>query len=103
MADFPDPGTAVAPDDRTPFFDLLTENWPHWSEDAEIAPATVIEYLTRAHQRELAAQKPVVNVTVAGQPGHLSADTATGGVAWSPEPAPDPTAPLAVIDSPPCE
>jgi len=102
MADTPETVVA-APDTRTPFFDLLTENWPHWSEDAEIAPATVTAYLTRAHQRELAAQKPVINVTVAGQSGHLSADTATGGAAWSPEPAPDPTAPLAVVDSAPCE
>ena len=103
MADFPDRGTAVAPDDRTPFFDKTAEDWPGRSEHAEIAPATVVDYLTRAHQRELAAQKPVVNVTVAGQPGHLSADTATGSVAWSPGPAPDPTAPLAVVDSPSCE
>jgi hypothetical protein len=103
MAAFPDPPPAVAPDARTPFFDLMTDNWPRWSPTPEVAPATVIEYLTGAHQRELAAQKPVVNVTVAGQPGHLSADTATGGVAWSPEPASDPTAPLAVVDRPPCE
>jgi hypothetical protein len=100
MADFPDRGTAVAPDDRTPFFDLLSSEWTAVGSDAA---ATVIDYLTGAHQRELAAQKPVVNVTVAGQPGHLVADTATGEVAWSPEPAPEPTAPLAVVEPPPCE
>jgi hypothetical protein len=100
MADFLDRGTAVAPDDRTPFFDALSAEWIAAGSDAA---AAVFDYMAAAHQRELVAQKPVINVTVAGQPGHLSADTATGGAAWSPEPAPDPTVPLAVVDSPPCE
>jgi hypothetical protein len=95
MADFLDPGTAVAPDDRTPFFDALSAEWIAVGSDAA---AAVFDYMASAHQRELASQKPVVNVTVAGRPGHLSADTATGDVAWSPEPARDPTAPLAVAD-----
>lgn len=90
-----DDEAVVIPDARTPFYDDLTERWPD--------SRTVREYEASSHRRELelAAQKPVVNVTVTGVPGYLSADTATGEVTYSPGPPPEPTVPLSVPE-PPC-
>lgn len=90
-----DDEAVVIPDARTPFYDDLTERWPD--------SRTVRDYESGAHRRalELASQKPVINVTVAGVPGHLSADTGTGEIVYSPEPSPEPTLPLAVPE-PPC-
>jgi hypothetical protein len=94
MADAFDKGTVVASDARTPFYDAVSERWPD--------QRTLREYEERRHRRELnrAAQKPVVNVTVTGVPGHLSADTGSGVIEYSPEPAPRPGGPLSAV--PPC-
>jgi hypothetical protein len=86
---------AVVPDARTPFYDAISEGWP--------GQRTIREYEERRHQRELerAARQPVINVTVTGVPGHLSADTGSGRVEYSPEPVPRPEGPLSVLE-PPC-
>jgi hypothetical protein len=101
MADAFD-GSVAVPDDWTPFFNQMTDQWPRISPDTEVAPATVVGYLSGAHKRELeqAAKQPVINVTVAGLPGHYAADTATGELSYSPVPAPEPDGPLAVTE--PC-
>jgi hypothetical protein len=80
MADTFDSETVTAPDDWTPFFDQLSGAW---TEAGGSAASTVADYLAGAHRRELeaASQKPVVNV---------SADTGTGEMTYSPEPAPEP-------------
>jgi hypothetical protein len=89
MADAFDSETVTALDDWTPFFDQLSGAW---TEAGGSAASTVADYLAGAHRRELeaASQKPVVNVTVEGVPGHVSADTGTGEMTYSPEPAPEP-------------
>jgi hypothetical protein len=69
----------------TPFFDWLLENWP--DQDA----AGIIR--NRAHAREVgrAAQPPVVNVALAGVPGHFTGTAGQGEVAYVP-PSPHPLA-----------
>lgn len=73
-------------DPRTPFYDLVSGEWPDH--------VTIREYETGAHRRQMeeAARPPVINVTVAGLPGHLSADTGTGEIAYVTGPAPGPCA-----------
>jgi hypothetical protein len=90
MADELDTPAAMVSDTDTPFFDRLKKDW----EDQ----ATVREYQESVHRRELAAagQAPVVNVTIAGEPGHYTADTGTGQVTYSPGPAPGADGPLTV-------
>lgn len=92
MADALESETVLAPDARAPFFDWMSENWP----DAK----TVREYVESAHRRELerASQPPVVNVVVAGSPGHYTFDSGSGEAGWSPGPPPEPVAPLSVAE-----